>query len=106
MDVRNWCCSGARAIQLGCNANYDELEAVNGPTTTTGLKNQMWKLLWKKLLKDQKRKHGQAQFSYDEHNYSQNFDQGLTWVVPENLSRSFSVRFSDPSSKFSKKTVV
>ncbi|WCJ29801.1 hypothetical protein M5689_011411 [Euphorbia peplus] len=38
---------------------------------------------------------------YDEDEYSKNFDQGSGWAEPDNLSRSFSARFSDPSSSSS-----
>ena len=30
---------------------------------------------------------------YDAYSYAQNFDDGEAWVEPNNLSRSFSVRF-------------
>ncbi|KAI4376624.1 hypothetical protein MLD38_014366 [Melastoma candidum] len=35
--------------------------------------------------------------SYDSYTYSQNFDQGVARDEPENISRSFSVRFADPA---------
>ncbi|KAF2286930.1 hypothetical protein GH714_035619 [Hevea brasiliensis] len=34
---------------------------------------------------------------YDADEYSQNFDEGTGWAEPDNLSRSFSARFADPS---------
>ncbi|KAF2286929.1 hypothetical protein GH714_035576 [Hevea brasiliensis] len=38
-----------------------------------------------------------SQASYDADEYSQNFDEGTGWAEPDNLSRSFSARFADPS---------
>ena len=44
--------------------------------------------------------------SYDPTTYSKNFDQGMGWEEPDNLSRSFSARFADPSRIFPKSTIV
>lgn len=40
---------------------------------------------------------------YDEYTYSQNFDEGLVWDEVDSISRSFSVRFADPTIIFFKK---
>lgn len=45
-----------------------------------------------------------VQIPYDVYTYSQNFDQGFARDEPDNLSRSFSVRFADPSRIFLRKT--
>ncbi|XP_050214295.1 uncharacterized protein LOC126665520 [Mercurialis annua] len=58
-----------------------------------------WK--WNKLWRKFNRKIFSApvilQASYDPDEYSQNFDQGTGRTEPDNLSRSFSARYADPS---------
>ncbi|KAB2072331.1 hypothetical protein E1A91_A07G006900v1 [Gossypium mustelinum] len=111
MDIRNWCSSGCKTMCL--SQDYHEVEPVNSPSssssssTTAGTSNKL-KLLWVKFKKE-KMKIFESPVRvprYDPHTYSQNFDHGFTWDEPENLSRSFSVRFADPSSIFLRKTVV
>ncbi|KAM7509497.1 hypothetical protein LguiA_019950 [Lonicera macranthoides] len=103
MDIRSWCNSGTRTFQSG--RFYEELApATTQATTRPG--RPAWKLLWKKFKKEKKKMfessvHGQV--PYDEYTYSQNFDHGPSWDEPENLSRSFSARFADPSMIFVKK---
>ncbi|CAN1841686.1 hypothetical protein LINPERHAP1_LOCUS36567 [Linum perenne] len=41
-----------------------------------------------------------AMQGYDAEDYSKNFDQGIGWEEPDNLPRSFSARFADPSRMF------
>jgi len=55
-----------------------------------------------KIKKEKNRLFRSASFQvpYDQHTYSQNFDQGTAIDEPDNLSRSFSVRFADPSIVF------
>uniref|UniRef100_A0A5B7BEM1 Uncharacterized protein n=1 Tax=Davidia involucrata TaxID=16924 RepID=A0A5B7BEM1_DAVIN len=108
MDVRNWCSSGTRTVRLGLY--YDELGSVNSTTSTSsGSNKSMWKLLWRKFMKE-KRKMFESpvhlQVPYDADTYLQNFDQGLMWDEPDSLSRSFSVRFADPSRIFLNKGVM
>ncbi|KAI3771531.1 hypothetical protein L6452_02696 [Arctium lappa] len=61
----------------------------------------VWKILWKKLKRENKGFMVRSssvhvnQVPYDEHNYLQNFDQGLECYSPDILSRSFSVRYTD-----------
>ncbi|KAF5461578.1 hypothetical protein F2P56_017662 [Juglans regia] len=63
-----------------------------------------WKLFWKKT-KSEKKFPGRTTpavtlmraATYDSKTYSKNFDQGTGWMDPDNLSRSFSARFADPS---------
>lgn len=62
-------------------------------------------MLWRKLKRDKKNK--KKVFSspdnsvdggvYDQETYSMNFDHGTGWMEPDNLPRSFSARFADPS---------
>ncbi|KAG5041680.1 hypothetical protein JHK85_014156 [Glycine max] len=98
MDIKGWCNSGRRTIQLG--KSYNEIEHINS-LSATGTSNKLrWKLLWMKLKKEKKKIFESAssfQVPYDQYTYSQNFDQGTALDEPDNLSRSFSVRFADPS---------
>ncbi|KAE9462799.1 hypothetical protein C3L33_05290, partial [Rhododendron williamsianum] len=80
--------------------------------TTGGSRRPLWKLLWRKLFKEKIRKtmleysnslHLKGVPKYDEYTYSQNFDEGLVWDEIDGLSRSFSVRFADPTIIFFKK---
>ncbi|KAK6248515.1 hypothetical protein QUC31_020080 [Theobroma cacao] len=105
MDLRNWCNSGCKTGCLGLV--YHEIEPVNSSSTTTGSNKLKWKVLWMKFKKE-KRKicESPAQVPYDPYTYSQNFDQGFAWDDPDNLSRSFSMRFADPSSVFLRKAAV
>ena len=88
MDIKAWRNSGKRTVHLGrC---HHEIVA-------TKLR---WKLLWMKIKREKKRLFESAasfQVPYDQQTYSQNFDQGTALDEPDNLSRSFSVRFADPS---------
>lgn len=67
-----------------------------------------WKVMWMKLIKEknkmlQRSVHTRQQPPpYDEYNYSQNFDQGSFSDSEDQdiLSRSFSVRFANPSTVF------
>ena len=62
-----------------------------------------------KLKKEKKKLFESAtpfQVPYDPYTYSQNFDQGTALDEPDNLSRSFSVRFADPSRVLVKKEVA
>ncbi|GFP88883.1 hypothetical protein PHJA_001032000 [Phtheirospermum japonicum] len=67
-------------------------------------KAPIWTQLWRKLIKREKKSifhcSKSMRFTYDEYSYSQNFDQGLVWADPDDLSRSFSARFAVPSRIF------
>ncbi|KAG2691775.1 hypothetical protein I3760_08G023100 [Carya illinoinensis] len=63
-----------------------------------------WKMFWKKNICEKKKFPGRTTpvtlmhtATYDSKTYSKNFDQGTGWMDPDNLSRSFSARFADPS---------
>lgn len=63
-------------------------------------KPMKWTTFWKKFTRERKKIFSSSvafQVSYDPDEYSQNFDQGTGWAEPDNLSRSFSARFADPS---------
>ncbi|CAJ1936944.1 unnamed protein product [Sphenostylis stenocarpa] len=96
MDIKGWRNSGKRTIHLGkCHNGIEHLQSLSSIGTT----KLRWKLLWMKIKKEKKKLFESAPFQvpYDEHTYSQNFDQGTALDEPDNLSRSFSVRFADPS---------
>ncbi|KAL5558789.1 hypothetical protein UlMin_035000 [Ulmus minor] len=106
MGIKEWYkySSGNRShtIRLG-ESNYDMTQAG-------------WRSFWRKIRKEKKRKTLSTtknfsssvtfQASYDPNAYSKNFDQGMGWMEPDNLSRSFSARFADPSRLFPRSTVL
>ncbi|XP_027332580.1 uncharacterized protein LOC113847585 [Abrus precatorius] len=57
----------------------------------------VWQMLWRKLKRDKKKGFGSVQGIYDPESYSMNFDHGTGWLEPDNLPRSFSSRYADPS---------
>ncbi|KAB2629574.1 pentatricopeptide repeat-containing protein [Pyrus ussuriensis x Pyrus communis] len=94
MGIREWRNSRSQSIRLG--HNYDMPSNYN--------KSQPgWQKFWKRFKIERKKIFGsstvmpQAQASYDPDTYSKNFDQGTQWMEPDNLPRSFSARFADPS---------
>ncbi|KAK7314488.1 hypothetical protein VNO77_33013 [Canavalia gladiata] len=97
MDLKNCCHSCKKTIiQSRC---CDEIEHANLPSSN-GSSKMRWKMLWMKLKKEKKKlfdSPSPLQVPYDPYTYSQNFDQGTAKYDPDNLSRSFSVRFADPS---------
>ncbi|OUZ99926.1 hypothetical protein BVC80_9069g34 [Macleaya cordata] len=108
MDIGSWCNSGSRGLELGrkymAESDYDdELTTLNLPVTRSS-STPKWRLLWRKIKKEKKKifdsSSVQAQVPYDPYTYSQNFDHGSAWAEPDNLSRSFSARFADPSRIF------
>ncbi|KAF2304879.1 hypothetical protein GH714_039250 [Hevea brasiliensis] len=104
-----WCSSRSRTIRLG--QSHEEIGSVSSQPSPGSNKHR-----WKVLLKKLKRKlfessssgpfQQQHQVPYDEHSYWQNFDQGSWKDEPDNLSRSFSVRFADPCRDLRKKAEV
>ncbi|GMN50506.1 hypothetical protein TIFTF001_019665 [Ficus carica] len=104
MEIRKWCSSShnRRSIRLGQDYNSDEFS---------------WRVFWSKFKREKimmrMRKiffHSSAVnprrlVPYDPCSYSQNFDRGFAWDDhhdhefdgEDNLSRSFSFRFADPS---------
>jgi len=70
-----------------------------------------WQVFWRKTNGGKKRilkasLVTSVQASYDPDEYSQNFDQGTDWTKPEDLSRSFSARYADPSRVLQKSNTV
>ncbi|OMO90999.1 hypothetical protein COLO4_18709 [Corchorus olitorius] len=91
MEIKVWHrqSSGRETITLGRSYTQRRKEESSKPK---------WLTFWKKFRRERKNIsvafHGAA---YDPDEYSQNFDQGTGWAEPDNLSRSFSARFADPS---------
>ncbi|KAJ0030943.1 hypothetical protein Pint_12776 [Pistacia integerrima] len=59
-----------------------------------------WRSIWKKIKGEKKKVFHYPvtlQAYYDPDEYSQNFDQGTGWAEPDNLHRSFSARYANPS---------
>ncbi|KAG5009349.1 hypothetical protein AAZX31_07G083300 [Glycine max] len=107
MDIRNCCLSCKRTIMKSGSCCCNEIEHANCKSS-----KMRWKVLWMKLKKEKKKLFESAssplQVPYDPYTYSQNFDQGTAKDEPDNFSRSFSVRFADPSTSrvLMKKRVV
>lgn len=94
-----------RAVRLGQRCR--EIRPVKS-SSTSGLAKFRWEVVWMKFKKEMKKMFEfvsplQVPY-YNSYTYSQNFDQGFAWEEPDNLSRSFSVRFADPSRRLLKKT--
>ncbi|KAF6169594.1 hypothetical protein GIB67_003962 [Kingdonia uniflora] len=110
MDIGSWCSSSCRSMRWSkryVRSDHGELETLNSSSTTTSIKPRL-RLLWKKLKKE-KRKifySSGAQVPYNSYTYAQNFDQDMGWDEPDNLSRSFSARFADPSRMFQRNGVM
>ncbi|KAL3535763.1 hypothetical protein ACH5RR_004224 [Cinchona calisaya] len=121
MDMRIWPrrSVSTKTIYLGRPYNHKELEETSPKLSNCNdnarSKKQSWKGLWRKLLKE-KRKIFEppvhVKFPYDAQSYTQNFDDGHMLddddeEEPGNdlLSRSFSMRFADPSKLFREKDV-
>ncbi|XVF49211.1 hypothetical protein PTKIN_Ptkin03bG0250300 [Pterospermum kingtungense] len=108
MDIRNWCNSGCKTVCL--DRGYHEIGPVmmNSSPSTSGPHKLNWKGLWMKFKKEKRKifESDPVHVPYDPDTYSQNFDQGFPWDEPDNLSRSFSMRFADPSRVFLRKAAV
>ncbi|CAH9131379.1 unnamed protein product [Cuscuta epithymum] len=114
MQTKRWSRSfstGGRSIQLG--RHYDpefEHGSDEHQAAEPAKKWSVWKAIWRKFLKEKKRRKSRFELSrsvhvprYDEYSYSQNFDKGSDWDEPDQLLRSFSLRFAHPRSR---KTMV
>lgn len=108
MDGRKWSSLGRRSIQLG--EYYQEAESERTRLPSARSNKLRWKAFWMKFMKERRRIFDSPppiQISYDPYTYSQNFDHGSAWDEPaDNLSRSFSARFADPSRIFGKEGVA
>ncbi|XP_068651528.1 uncharacterized protein [Aristolochia californica] len=100
VDLGYWSHSARRSgsSRRNYNACDEEFESLNYSLVRSNAPR--WHVLWRKIMKEKRRIfHSSSQFQvpYDSYTYSQNFDQGSDYVEPDNLSRSFSARFADPS---------
>ncbi|KAF7817149.1 hypothetical protein G2W53_031118 [Senna tora] len=97
MDMKKyWFSSGPQSARLGRSytkprdhRSYDGTKPV-------------WETLWRKLRRDKKKGFSSCAATtregiYDPETYSKNFDPGMGSMEPDNLCRSFSARFADPS---------
>ncbi|KAG8487704.1 hypothetical protein CXB51_018415 [Gossypium anomalum] len=94
MEIKMWHrqSSGRETITLGRSYTQRGIEDDRS--------KPKWTNFWRKLRRERKKlfsSGGTFQASYEPDAYSQNFDQGTGWAEPDNLSRSFSARFADPS---------
>ncbi|XP_020216282.1 uncharacterized protein LOC109800017 [Cajanus cajan] len=103
MDVKKNC-FGSRSqrtqnIRLGRSNTKPHYRSYS-PSSYDGTKT-VWQMLWRKLKISDKKKVFDSPNTmdgvYDQETYSMNFDQGTGWMEPDNLPRSFSARFADPS---------
>ncbi|KAE9587030.1 hypothetical protein Lalb_Chr23g0269371 [Lupinus albus] len=63
-------------------------------------KKTVWQMLWRNLKSGKKKvfsSYDSVDGVYDPETYSMNFDHGTGWMEPDNVLRSFSARFADPS---------
>ncbi|KAL3532435.1 hypothetical protein ACH5RR_005956 [Cinchona calisaya] len=124
MDIKNWRKLGStrKNIYLGRHYDYQGLqESVKLPAAhdncNAGSKKQI--MTWKTLLRKLSKEKGKLCFEpsklvkkapYDKKSYMQNFDDGQIIdddeVDNDILSRSFSVRFADPSKLFLEKELL
>ena len=97
MSFKKWRNSSDReTIYLGRNQPPGEKEEAKATNN-----KWQWHKFWRKINREKKKIFSAPpvtlQASYDPDEYSQNFDHGTGWAEPDNLSRSFSARFADPS---------
>ncbi|OVA12045.1 hypothetical protein BVC80_1487g14 [Macleaya cordata] len=115
--IQNWCCntSGSRSMRFGRQQSRsymgmddadDEFSTrINYIKVTRSSSKQRWRVIWRRIKKEKKKIFNSTltspvQVSYDPYSYLKNFDQGSACSEPDNLSRSFSARFADPSKIF------
>ncbi|KAL5072657.1 hypothetical protein RYX36_011641 [Vicia faba] len=94
-----------------CSSNeriyYDPIVCIN-ELVPRSMKVTKLKTLWRKIKREKKRNifrsSSSVTFLYDPSSYLQNFDDGYS-TDPDNVSRSFSARFSAPSKIFEKNII-
>ncbi|KAK7311804.1 hypothetical protein RJT34_10174 [Clitoria ternatea] len=87
-------------IQLGRSYTRQHHRSYSPSTSSFEGTRSMWQMLWRKLKRSDKKKVFNSttmEGVYDTETYSMNFDQGTGWMEPDNLPRSFSARYADPS---------
>lgn len=86
-----WKSSRSKSVKLGQNYNQTEYEHPS---------NQKWLMFWRRIKRAKKKvaeSPSGMQNTYDPQSYLQNFDEGSETSEPENLYRSFSARYANPS---------
>ncbi|XP_027356880.1 uncharacterized protein LOC113866197 [Abrus precatorius] len=106
MDVKKYWLSSrsqrTQNIQLGRSYTKSHNRSSSPYTSSYDGTKTLWKMLWRKLKRSSDKKKvfnspTTMEGVYDPETYSMNFDQGTGWMEPDNLPRSFSARFADPS---------
>lgn len=104
MDIGSWC-NNSRRRTAGFSRRFtesdyeDEFDEMEYPIMRSSASSR-WRGLWRRIMKGKRRilnSSAPQHVPYDAYSYAQNFDDGSSWIEPENLSRSFSARFADPS---------
>ncbi|XAR69318.1 hypothetical protein NMG60_11000858 [Bertholletia excelsa] len=96
MGIGDWHGSRSQSIRLGRSSGEAEQD-----------QSHLWLRFWRKIKGERRKKKKNTfsspvcfQGSYDQDTYLQNFDDGRGRMEPDNLYRSFSARFADPSRSF------
>ncbi|KAH6835863.1 hypothetical protein C2S53_012545 [Perilla frutescens var. hirtella] len=87
-SFNSWKNSGSKSIRLG-QTDYEYSSS-----------NHKWLTLWRRIRRSKKKTSESAfaaQKAYDPQSYLQNFDEGSSTIEPDNLYRSFSARYANPS---------
>ncbi|KAK4420001.1 hypothetical protein Salat_2413000 [Sesamum alatum] len=100
MSFTNWKSSRSKSVRLG-RQTYVQ------PEDETSHK---WLMFWRRIKRAKKKSSEPAlalqKTSYDPHSYLQNFDEGSGRVEPDNLYRSFSARYANPSILYHRKDLM
>src|SRR5262245_3902309 len=98
MSIRRWNKSRSLSVRLGKPDMEREYEA-----------QPKWLKFWRKFRRHKKKNCNSSismRTPYDHETYLQNFDEGSGTMEPDNLFRSFSARFADPSSLSRRKDLM
>ncbi|KAI3468250.1 hypothetical protein Pfo_024913 [Paulownia fortunei] len=91
MPFTNWKNSRSKSVRLG-QKNYVQTE--------NEYPNHKWLMFWRRIRRAKKKSSESTlamQKTYDPESYLQNFDEGSGRIEPDNLYRSFSARYANPS---------
>ncbi|MED6151612.1 hypothetical protein PIB30_084092 [Stylosanthes scabra] len=95
--------SRRESIRLGRSYTKPHYRSYQSPScynNDDGNSKTVWKIIWRKLKRNKKKVYDSpaaADGVYDPESYWMNFDHGTGWMEPDNLPRSFSARYADPS---------
>ncbi|KAL1552436.1 hypothetical protein AAHA92_13231 [Salvia divinorum] len=89
-SMSNWKSSRSKSMKMGQNSYSYSWSS-----------NHKWLTLWRRIKGKKNKKNSESPFAtrktYDPQSYMQNFDEGSATVEPDNLYRSFSARYANPS---------